>query len=132
MISQVGLNWFRVLVNPDSTFNLNVIWDASVPVGQLLALHEDSAVGWMTKESFINFSQRKVSLIFKTSRQLLRPAQTPISSILRANSWARKQPLISVWHYDKECVDPCVLYFHIPLYPHCVVLSETWRQHYLF
>jgi hypothetical protein len=29
-------------------------------------------------------------------------------------------------------VDPCVLYFHIPLYPHCVVLSETWRQHYLF
>lgn len=60
MISLVGLNWFRVLVNPDSTFILNVIWDASVLVGQLLALHEDSAVGWMTKESFNNFSQGKV------------------------------------------------------------------------
>jgi len=39
---------------------LNVIWDASVLVGQLLALHEGSAVGWMTKESFIIFSQGKV------------------------------------------------------------------------
>jgi hypothetical protein len=60
VISVVGLNRFRVLVNPDSTFILNVIWDASVHVGQLLALHGDSAVGWMTKELFINFSQGKV------------------------------------------------------------------------
>ena len=49
-----------MLVNPDSTFILNVIWDASVLVGQLLALHEDSAMGWMTKELFINFSQGRV------------------------------------------------------------------------
>ena len=56
----MGLNWFRVLVNPESMFILNVNWDASVLVGQLLALHEDSAMGWMTKELFINFSQGKV------------------------------------------------------------------------
>jgi len=48
------VNWFRVLVDPNSTFILNVIWDASVLVGQLLALHEDSAVSWMTKESYIS------------------------------------------------------------------------------
>lgn len=49
-----------MLVNPDSAFILNVIWDASVLVGQLFALHEDSAVGWMTKELFVNFSHGRV------------------------------------------------------------------------
>jgi hypothetical protein len=35
------------------------MWEASVLVGQLLTLQEGNAVGWMTKESSINFSQGK-------------------------------------------------------------------------
>jgi hypothetical protein len=35
------------------------MWEASVPVGQLLALQEGNAVGWMTMESSINFRQGK-------------------------------------------------------------------------
>jgi hypothetical protein len=38
---------------------LYVMWDSSVLVGQLLALQEGDAVGWMTKESSINFRQGK-------------------------------------------------------------------------
>jgi hypothetical protein len=32
-----------------------VMWESSVLVGQLLALQEGNAVGWKSKESFINF-----------------------------------------------------------------------------
>jgi hypothetical protein len=35
------------------------MWEASVLVGQLLALQEGSLVIWMTKESSINFGQGK-------------------------------------------------------------------------
>jgi hypothetical protein len=38
---------------------LYVMWEASLLVGQLLALQEGNAVGWMTKESSINFRQGK-------------------------------------------------------------------------
>jgi hypothetical protein len=34
---------------------LYVMWEASVIVTQLLALQEGNAVGWMSKESSINF-----------------------------------------------------------------------------
>jgi hypothetical protein len=30
------------------------MWEASVLIGQLLALQEGNAVGWMTKELFTN------------------------------------------------------------------------------
>jgi len=40
-------------------FILCVIWEASVLVGQLLALQEGSALGWMAKESSISFWQGK-------------------------------------------------------------------------
>jgi hypothetical protein len=40
-------------------FILFVMWDVSVLVGQLLALQEGSAVGWMTKETSINFWEGK-------------------------------------------------------------------------
>jgi len=36
------------------------MWEASVLVGQLLALQEGIAVGWMTKESSISFWQGRV------------------------------------------------------------------------
>jgi hypothetical protein len=36
---------------------LFVMWEASILVGQLLALQEGSAVGWMTKELPNNFRQ---------------------------------------------------------------------------
>ena len=36
------------------------MWEVHVLVGQLLALQESSAVGWMTWESYINFWQGKV------------------------------------------------------------------------
>jgi len=35
------------------------MWEASVLVGQLLALQKDSAVGWTAKESSISFWQGK-------------------------------------------------------------------------
>jgi hypothetical protein len=38
---------------------LCVLWEASVLVGQLLALQEDSAVGWVTKELSVSFRQVK-------------------------------------------------------------------------
>jgi hypothetical protein len=38
---------------------LYVMWEASVLVGQLLALQEGSSVDWMTKELSINFRQGK-------------------------------------------------------------------------
>jgi hypothetical protein len=39
---------------------LYVMWEATVLVRQLLALQEGNAVGWMTKESSINFKSGKV------------------------------------------------------------------------
>jgi hypothetical protein len=61
-----------------------VIWEASVLVGKLLALQEGNAVGWMTKGLSTNFKEgKKFSLIFIASRQILRPAQCPIQSVLR-------------------------------------------------
>jgi len=41
-------------------FTLCVMWEASVLVGQLLAIQAYSAVGWMTKESSISFWQGAV------------------------------------------------------------------------
>jgi hypothetical protein len=38
---------------------LYVMCEASVLVGQMLALQEGNAVGWLTKESCINFRQGK-------------------------------------------------------------------------
>jgi hypothetical protein len=38
-------------------FILYVMWEASLLVGQLLSLQEDSAVGWMIKKSSISFWQ---------------------------------------------------------------------------
>jgi hypothetical protein len=38
---------------------LYVMWEATVLVRQLFALQEGNAVGWMTKESSINFKQWK-------------------------------------------------------------------------
>jgi hypothetical protein len=40
-------------------FILYVMWEASVLVGQLLALQAGSSVGWITKESSISFRQGK-------------------------------------------------------------------------
>jgi hypothetical protein len=57
----MGLVWLGVLVNEMSM--LYVMWEASVLVGQLLALQESNAVDWMTKESSINFRQVKSFLL---------------------------------------------------------------------
>jgi hypothetical protein len=38
-----------------------IMWKSTV-VGNLFVLHEGSVVGWMTKESSINYWQGKVSL----------------------------------------------------------------------
>jgi hypothetical protein len=59
------------------------MWEGSVLVGQLLALPEGSAVGWMTKEISINFWQKKFSVIFKASRKSLRPPLPSQHSMLR-------------------------------------------------
>jgi len=42
------------------------MWEASVMVGQLLAVQAYSAVGWMTKESSISFWQEGVFFRFQS------------------------------------------------------------------
>jgi len=59
------------------------MWEGSVLVGRLLALQEGSAMGWLTKEISINFWQKEFSVIFKASRQSLRPPLPPLHSMLR-------------------------------------------------
>jgi hypothetical protein len=43
------------------------MWDSSVLLWQLLALQEGNAVGWMNKESSINFRQGNFAVIFIAS-----------------------------------------------------------------
>jgi len=71
------------------------MWEACVIFWQLLALQEDSAVGWITKKSPANFWQWKTYL-FKASRPPLRLVQPPIQCVYRISGWARKQLLIFV------------------------------------
>jgi len=54
----MGWIWHIVPENPE--FILCVMWETSVLVGQLLALQEGIAVGWLTKESSISFWQGRV------------------------------------------------------------------------
>jgi hypothetical protein len=93
----MGLIWLRVLVNPEQMSMLYVIWEASVLIGQLLALQEDNAAGWMTKESPINFRQGKsfshLQMIQATSKAS--PACYSVrseSTVVRSGS----KPFISV------------------------------------
>jgi hypothetical protein len=58
------------------------MWEASVLAGQLLALQEGIAVGWMTKESSSFSGRKKFSVIFKTSRQPLMLGQFPFQSVV--------------------------------------------------
>jgi hypothetical protein len=75
---------------------LCVIWETPVLVGQLLALQEGSAVGWMTMESLINFCQEKcfscLQIIQTTSKVI--PTLPPIAQGKAARSGS--QPLFSI------------------------------------
>jgi hypothetical protein len=86
----MGLIWLRLLVNPECMSMLC----ASVLVGQVLALQEGSAVGWMTKESSINVRQGKSFV--SSSKQLLRPAQPPVQSVLRVKWLGLEANLLSL------------------------------------
>jgi hypothetical protein len=55
------------------------MWEAYVLVGQLLALQEGSAVGWIIKESSINFCQAKAF----SHLQNIQTAHTSIQFTLR-------------------------------------------------
>ena len=56
----IGFIWPRVLVNPVCFFILYLMWEAFVLVGQLLAVHEGSSGGWITKEPFLCFWQQNI------------------------------------------------------------------------
>jgi hypothetical protein len=60
-------------------FILYVMWEGYVLVGQLLALQDGSAVGWIIKQSSINFWQAKAF----SHLQNIQTAHTPIHSTLR-------------------------------------------------
>jgi len=50
-----GIDLPQDACKPRKIFILCVMWEARVLVGQVLALQEGSAVGWMANESFISF-----------------------------------------------------------------------------
>ena len=77
-----GIDLAQGACKPEWMFILRVIWDSSVLVAQLLALQEGRAVGWMNKESSINFGQGNFVLMFMTSTQPLRSAQPLIQSVV--------------------------------------------------
>jgi hypothetical protein len=103
---------------------------ASVLVGHLLALQEGNAVGLMTKESSINFRQGK-SFSHLPNIQTASEA-SPTYSVCAEVKWLGQEVNhLYLSSTREECVELYFLYPHIPLYPHCVVLNETWRQLYL-
>ena len=112
-------------------FILNVMWDASVLVGQLLVLHEDSAMGWMTKELFINFSQGRVFSYLQDIHTTSEASPDSYSVHTQSKQLAQEANHLSLSRIRIKNMWLYVLYLHIPLYPHCVVLSETWIQLYL-
>jgi hypothetical protein len=93
----MGLSWLRGLVNPEQMSILFVMWEASVHVRQLLALQGGSAVGWVTKESSINFRQGK-SFLHTESIQTTSEASPTSCSICAQGKVAGpgNKPLISV------------------------------------
>jgi hypothetical protein len=127
----MGLISLRVLVNPEWMLILCVIWDSSVLVSQLLALQEGNAVSWMNKESSINFRQRNFAVIFIASTWPLRPAQPLIQSVVRVK-WLESEanPLsLSSDRVKNMWRSKCCTF--TPLYSHCLVLNETWKDLYL-
>jgi hypothetical protein len=54
----IGSIWLRAFVKSELSL-LYVMWETSVFVRQLLALQKNNAVGWVTKESSINFRQER-------------------------------------------------------------------------
>jgi hypothetical protein len=59
------------------------MWEASVLVGELHALQEGSAVGWMAKESSINFWQGRVFSHLHSIQTTSEMSLSPIQSVLR-------------------------------------------------
>jgi hypothetical protein len=82
-----------------------VVQEVAVLVGQLLILQKSSAVGWMAKESSIKLRWGKVSVIFKASRQPLRPAQLPVQFVLRAKLLGQEAHRLSLSRAGEECVE---------------------------
>ena len=81
----------------------------------------------MTKESSINFQQGKSFLSSSEHADNLWDHLPPVQSVLRLKWLGQKA---NPWPLSSARVKN-TLYFHNPLYPHCVVVNETWRQFYL-
>jgi hypothetical protein len=80
----MGLIWLRVLVTPECVSLLYVMLEMSIPVGQLLALQEGSAMGWMTEGKSSTISGRgKVFSHLQSIQTTSGPNQPPVQSVLR-------------------------------------------------
>jgi len=77
----MGLIWLRVLVNREWMFILKIVWKSTV-VGKLFYMKAVLWAGWWSNLPSI-IGREKLSVIYKAFRQPLRPAQTPIHSVLR-------------------------------------------------
>jgi hypothetical protein len=105
-----------------------VMWEAAELVGQLLALQEGSAVGWMTKESSITFWQGKVFSHLQRIQTTSETSPSPIQSLHRAKSLGQEANHLSL---SSARGGMYALYLQTTLYPHRVVLNESKRQLYL-
>jgi len=84
---QMGLMWLKLAENPE--LSLFIMWEVCVFFGQLLALQEGGAIGWMTKESLINFWHRKVFCCFQSIQKTSRGAQLAACSVQTQGRSAR-------------------------------------------
>ena len=92
----MGLMWLKLAENPE--LSLFIMQDDSVFFEQLLALNEGRAVGWMIKESLINFWRGKFSVVFIESRKFPgEPSFRPAQSILRVNWLCREANQLSLF-----------------------------------
>jgi hypothetical protein len=92
-----------------------VMCDASVLVGQLLALQEGSAVGWMTKESSIKFWHVRSFLSSSKYPNNLRPAQPHIQCVLRLKRLGQGANHLSLSSAKVKNVWICMCCTSIPL-----------------
>jgi hypothetical protein len=112
---QTGLMWLKVAENPE--FFLFIMWEVSVFFGQLLALQEGMAVGWMTKESSISFWNGQVFCCLQSIQKTSRGAQPlpPIQPILGVNRLGWKANHLSLSSARLKNMWSCVFYTSTPL-----------------
>ena len=117
----MGLLWLRRRRNPELI--LCVVWEASVPVGQLLALQEISDVGWCDEGIIHHFLAVKSFLSSSKHSDKLQgqPSHASCSVCIHGKvAGSGRKPLISSLLAElRTCGDLCALPSHPLLDPQC-------------